>query len=206
MLAVLLKTASILYLIGSKMQNDRTLKILFLLPFLISACANKVTPRPFPSIDLNYYPAPDGQTPITDFENSLDSAYPPQNIEGTQPPQKVDFIIPNPSPETAVITGYLLTPNTEGTPYIADLILGKTLSPDQAGYPPMISYSDDTAMRAKQNTDGQFFFANILPGEYAILISTPINAQLILDPETNSPKLVTAIAGQITNLGIVVIP
>jgi len=113
--------------------------------------------------------------------------------------------IPTPSVVTGVINGRILIKGTN-EPYLNSLLLlGEISKPDKEGYPPLIGYSLESNPRGTQSTNGDFYFSNIMPGEYGIVLWSPMSTFLLSNFETGETILITVTAGEITDLGAVYI-
>lgn len=150
-------------------------------------------PYPYPVVEVTdiYTPDPGYPSPmVTPFFADL-----PESLE-----------IPEPSSDTGVITGQLLTPGPGGEPYYATLYLAQTIEASEAGYPPIISFSENENPVAQQDKSGRFLFINVPPGEYALAIWSPISSTVIQDPDTGDYLVFEVKAGEITDLGVISIP
>lgn len=150
-------------------------------------------PYPYPVVEVTEIYTPDPGYPpplVTPFFANL-----PESLE-----------IPEPSPDLGVIVGQLLTPGPGGEPYYATLYLAQTIEASEAGYPPIISFSENQDPVAQQDKSGRFLFVNIPPGEYALAIWSPISSTVIQDPETGDYLVFEVKAGEITDLGVISIP
>ena len=116
--------------------------------------------------------------------------------------------IPTPTTRSGVVTGRLLTPDEHGKPYISVLYLGNVLrSSDNPSAPPLISFSEQYSIKGDQDPQtGQFYFSNVPPGEYAIIIWTPAISMPLKDPRTKQEIIFRVEPGKVTDLGIIVIP
>jgi hypothetical protein len=114
--------------------------------------------------------------------------------------------IPEPSSDTGIIIGQLLTPGPGGQPYYATLYLAQTIEASEEGYPPIISFSEAENPVAQQDKSGKFLFVDISPGEYALAIWSPISSTIVQDPDTGDYLVFEVKAGEITDLGVISIP
>lgn len=130
----------------------------------------------------------------------------------TQPPTPTpassEFLIPTPTADTGVVTGQLLTPGPGGRPYIATLYLATFVYPQgNVDAPPLISFSEETSLQGVQDpATGRFYFANVPPGKYAIIIWTPVVSMPLRDAETSMEITFEVKAGEVTDLGVIAIP
>lgn len=110
--------------------------------------------------------------------------------------------VPEVTKDKGIVTGILLD-SEERKPYITTLLLGKIVYASDPVAPPLIEYSLDTSPIAKMSKQGFFVFDKVDPGEYGIVIWSPVNAVLLEDPATGEFLQVSVVAGQITDLGTV---
>jgi hypothetical protein len=154
---------------------------------------------------VSEYPQPQAVTPIP----VIDDTYPGPLSAQTTPEQVntgenfvTNLVIPTPNEGKAVITGQLLIGGEGGEPYIATLYLGPTVAPSTPTYPPMISFSEDTDLRAIQDVDtGRFVFTDVAPGQYAIILWTPYGGNPLVD-ENEATVMFSVSAGEVKDLGI----
>ncbi|HKZ36802.1 MAG TPA: hypothetical protein VJ184_04065 [Chryseolinea sp.] len=149
---------------------------------------------------------------------SLATSYPSSVLNENQPaypapvnPTETDnfhpdtVTIPKPGSDTGVVTGKILLENSE-MPYLNSLLLlGEVSNPDTEGYPPLVGFSLETDPKAIQAKNGLFVFDNIKPGEYGIVLWSPISTFLLSDLQTGDTLFVTVKAGEVSDIGIVYI-
>jgi hypothetical protein len=71
----------------------------------------------------------------------------------------------------------------------------------------MIAVSPDSDPRATQDpATGAFVFKDVPPGKYALAIWTPVGDTIIQKPGSDEYLLVEVKAGEITDLGTVLVP
>ena len=205
---------------------------IFLLAFisiLISACntASKTTPSventatpvvsayPSPEIESTAYPAPPVEESANPAAPTAVEAYPyPAPLaEGTAfpeaypaPEDATNNLIatsgpaPTSSPDSSVILGRLTEkgkPVVDATIYLADV------RTDESGEYQVAAYSRSSSPRAYTDTDGQFVFANIAPGNYCLVLDNNGNFIILNIPGEEADqalKFVTE-AGEVTDLG-----
>jgi hypothetical protein len=145
------------------------------------------------------YPAP--ETPI--FEIDISSSYPAPENEADQAtngviPKEINSI-PTPDLETGIVVGKLLT-LADQEPFLTALFLANTIWSEDAKIPPIISFSEGINQQALQDKTGQFFFTNVSPGKYALIIKNPAGGKVIKDPKSNEVIVFEVWAGEITDL------
>ena len=128
----------------------------------------------------------------------------PETTSGGQPTQAAPFVIPTPAADSGVVIGKLI--DSSGKPFINLMYLGYTVPADQPGFPPVVLFDQDTSPRSVQDADGRFYFANVPPGTYGLIIWNWLNPQAYEDARTNQFMLIEVTAGDTKNLGEIVIP
>lgn len=101
-----------------------------------------------------------------------------------------------------IITGVLLLA-VDGTPRpVANvpIYLAQALK-DVGGIERVASYSPIESPRSVTDSEGRFWFYNIKPGRYGLILDAVIQGFLLSKPGTDESLLVEATAGQITDLG-----
>lgn len=160
---------------------------------------------PFAGYPVEGYPAEDFAT-ATPFDYTQEEGYPAAIDTPSFSDLPDELVIPTPQAASGVITGQLLTPGPDGEPYLTTLFLADTIPPDQEGYPPMIGFSEEDSPLAEQDKLGNFLFADVPPGTYALAIWSPISSTIIQEPDSPDYLLVVVEAGETTDLGIIGIP
>jgi len=116
-----------------------------------------------------------------------------------------DLSIQTPEPGKGNISGKLVESTTR-KPYEASLFLSKNLTADYPGYPPVISFSFQSNPRAAQDDEGNFFFKNIDPDKYVIVLYRPTGQEFIKDKDTGLPIMYEVKENQVLNLGTIEYP
>ena len=195
------------------MKNIKIILSLFIVALFITGCGTQKTPTvnvvvetpKSPVASVNPYPYALEPTPAT----SVDQAYPGPST-GQQGPEAAytpeyhvtNLVVPTPSSGKGVVTGRLLIGGEEGHPYLATLYLASTIPPSTPDYPPMISYSEENDPIAVQDVNtGRFLFSDVAPGQYAIIIWSPLGGFPLVDKEGAS-VIFTVSADEVKDLGI----
>lgn len=155
-----------------------------------------------PTQSLEGYPAV-GNATSPPLDDSTSEGYPAPETNSFPEDLPEELTIPTPDTNSGIVTGQLLTPGPGGDPYITSLYLARTIESDKAGYPPIITFSNEEELRASQDQTGKFLFESIEPGIYGLTIST---STIIEDPDTGEYLLVEVRAGEIIDLGVIEIP
>ena len=150
------------------------------------------------------YPGPPPIVPTFDYTGE---AYPVPTGDPTPTlPEPTPISVPTPSQGLGIVTGTLLTSDTDHQPYLTDLYLGSTIPADKDGFPPMVSLSEATDPKAAQDKTGFFLFTNIKPGFYALIVWNPITSTVIQDEKKENYYVFEVKAGEVTDLGEIYFP
>lgn len=105
-------------------------------------------------------------------------------------------------PNQSVITGVLLSAENGTSRPVANvpIYLAEALK-DAGGIERVASYSPIESPRSVTDAEGRFWFYNIKPGRYGLILDAVIQGFLLSKPGTDESLLVEATAGQITDLG-----
>jgi hypothetical protein len=149
--------------------------------------------EPYPEPTKYVPPEPSGEYPGPVVEE-----------EKEDQPTPTPLVIPPPGDETGVVTGRLVIAESDD-PYYATLYLAGTIAPSDPDYPPLIGFSEQTDPKAVQDENGVFLFVDVPPGEYALLIWSPVGNVVIEDPEIDDYMLFNVEAGEVLDLEIIYI-
>jgi len=117
-------------------------------------------------------------------------------------PDKI--FIPNMKDNYGIVIGQLI--QSDNKPYIPPrLYLGKLLQANEEDMPSLISFSTENNPEASLAKNGSFIFENVDPGQYVLIIWSPMNTVPIIDNETNSELIVYVEEGELRDLGIIYI-
>lgn len=186
---------------------NRILILILLFVFLIQGCAptsidSTLLNAEYPSsVELstnNGYPEPNMAYPRpATNEMSATPKYPDPNQEAitmmaTQGPE------PTPSSDSGVVTGALFL---QGKPvqnvniYLAEMIK------DSNGEESIATYDRTSSPRAFTDSDGNFVFSNVQPGNYSLILDIIVNSFLLGHPNGSGPILLTVKAAETYKLG-----
>ena len=114
--------------------------------------------------------------------------------------------IPTPNAITGVVYGKIISNKTGSVPE-ANLFLAKNITADQPNLPAMLSFSYQTSPRANVDEYGNFCFANVPEGIYAITLWTPPNDTFFVPDEDEQDYLwVNVKAGSSIDMGELMVP
>ena len=169
--------------------------------------------------------APQQETETTQSPAELETSYPldqpqerptidysdqgyPVEEQGSSSEYVDSLTIPTPDETSAVVLGQLIEQATNA-PYLAPgLYLGALINtdPDDPELPSVFSISTDNDPKAVQALDGAFVFSEVPPGQYALVIWSPMSLNLVKNPATSQELLIEVAAGETLDLGTIVIP
>jgi hypothetical protein len=185
------------------------LLLLILLLFLsLSACSSVSTPAPTQPAQEPVAPTGETQDAYPAPQTSLETeSYPaPQSQPNPLNFYPESVTIPAPQSDTGVVTGKIMQQGSDQAYLAPALVLGTLVhSTDNPDAPPLVGFSLETDPVGKQDQTGTFFFENITPGEYALVVWTP-NSQTLLSKSNGDTILVTVEAGKTVDLGEIFVP
>jgi hypothetical protein len=111
------------------------------------------------------------------------------------------FEIPQPGENTGVIIGKLVEAGTS-EPYLgAQIVLGPVSYSDNPEFPPLVGFSLESDPIAIQATDGSFLFDDVAPGNYGLVLFTPLSQALVSKPGSDDTLIFEVNANQVVDLG-----
>jgi len=142
-------------------------------------------------------------------EDDDDAGY-PVNDSSIEKPNDLpeEITVPTPSEASGIVVGKMLT-ESDGEPYLAPrLYLGSYIVPDEdvEDAPPLIGISADSDPVAMQAQDGTFVFSEINPGDYILLIWSPMNIVPAKSADGRGEIVISVEAGDVIDLGNVYVP
>jgi hypothetical protein len=113
------------------------------------------------------------------------------------------LVIPTAAQDKGVVHGVLLEVDTKEPLSEAkgvDVFLGAILRSGDNGQS-LASLDKLTAPRADPDANGRFAFADVPPGEYAVIVRSPISEVVARKLDQDGDVIVTVVAGQAIDLG-----
>lgn len=181
------------------------LSIFVFLSLLFSGCIpNRIIPMNSTETteQLKTYPAENPKQEIDQNTNPYPFFSPTQELINQI--ASSPLTVPTPAVGKSVFFGQMLTPGIGGTPYLGDIYLASLVYANEANQPPLIKFSEESP-KAVVNTEGKFFFENIDPGNYALIVYS-LGGTYIVSDNHGQTMLVLAEAGTKVDLGIIEIP
>jgi hypothetical protein len=193
--------------------------VTLILVLLLSACG-RATPAPTQEISM---PVEQPQTPptpavqVTETEAAAEEVpypYPfptpivpyvyeaPYALPPTPVPPGLDIVYVEPShgADTGAVKGILIDEDTGEPLSFQAVYLGtKVLMAVGDGF--TITVQERTSPQTMSDAEGRFGIGDVPPGPYFVLIWTPFDASIIIDPETGREMEITIEAGQTLDLG-----
>lgn len=162
-----------------------------------AAATQPEQPYPAPEVSVDGpYPGPSG-TP----DQQAPTAGP------TSPPVP-QVIVPTPSQDAATVTGVIYSragAQDRAPLQYARVFLARRLK-DEAGQPSfMVSLSKTNAPTSITDGEGRFAFGDVAPENYALIVEFGQQLALARDLATNKDVVLVAEAGQITDIGEIIV-
>jgi hypothetical protein len=104
--------------------------------------------------------------------------------------------------DTGGVIGYLRLSENQSPIVGVGIYLGKIL-PLDPGPEFLITLEENESPHTRTDDDGYFEIINVPPGEYPIIVWTPMRSQVIADISGERELIVIIEAGKETNLGII---
>lgn len=117
-------------------------------------------------------------------------------------------IAPTPVAGLGNVKGRLLATSTGGAYRGGDLFLGRVLRANRPDAPPFVAYSstEDIKSYSRNEETGDFFFINVPPGEYALVLDLVITHNVLEGPNTHSFLIIKVEADKTLDLNNVFLP
>lgn len=119
------------------------------------------------------------------------------------PPSEIIHWDITPNPGKAILKGRVIVqPNF----LLGELYLGKAVPTSDPNID-LIELDEKASPRAILNrVTGEFIFLNVDPGKYGLVAWEPMRSILVNDPQTGSTLFITLSAGQVKDIGTLLIP
>lgn len=100
------------------------------------------------------------------------------------------------------VVGYLLSSINQSPIVGVGIYLGEIL-PLDPGPDYLITLKENESPHTRTDENGYFEISNVLPGEYPIIVWTPVRSQVVADVIGELELMVNIEAGRMTDLGII---
>jgi len=140
------------------------------------------------------YPSPTKKTDLPDIGYPMNT--PVEIAEPTSGP----LIVPTPGSDSGVIIGILLDEADNTAIANQTIFLGDVIYPS-VGSGFSIGIDQSKSPTTVTNQDGEFAIGSVPPGEYVIMVWTPVMSSAVLDPGTNEPMVIVIMANQTFDIG-----
>lgn len=114
-------------------------------------------------------------------------------------PTSAPWTVPTPAPGKAVVSGQIVDRQTQLPPPETTMFLGSVDSLNTGQ--PIVSMDPGKSPFAGLTLDGHFVFAEVVPGEYGLVLHTPDLSFLIDNPKDGKSMILKLEAGQSLDLG-----
>ncbi len=145
-----------------------------------------------------------GRQPASEQTGSL-SPLPTPGAETGSPSPGSLLQIPTPAGDLAVVTGIILRGSPAQPVQQAILYLGQ-IQVSESGTPVVTSLNKQTAPRSTVDATGRFVFADVPPGDYALVLDLISSTVVLRNPTGGGDLIVKAQAGKVTDLGSLTYP
>jgi hypothetical protein len=155
------------------------------------------------------------QATATTAENNADSdSYPstgrarlpsatpqvyPEPENGEQPAYEVEFVAPEPGDDTGVVIGQVIDRDTGEPVAFTSIYLGFKILMTPEGF--TYAYQEKSSPHTVTNHEGKFGIADVPPGSYLVMITTPHGMSLLMEPNSDQEFEVRVEAGQTVDIG-----
>ena len=147
---------------------------------LLFACSEKASPNPPTTVIPAQVTGPPGQTAVP------------------------ETTLPAPGKDTGIVTGYLLSKETDSPLPNMGVYLGEyiylTPGPDY-----LVSLRQEGSPHSATDGSGRFVITEVPPGDYPIIAWTPFSSYVVPDEKGESELVVNVQAGQIIDVGELII-
>lgn len=106
--------------------------------------------------------------------------------------------IPSPNPDTGIVYGKLLSLTTDENLSFSNVYLAEKIIMDSTGEF-ILSYTENSSPHTQTNSSGEFLITEIPPGEYILVLVTPIDTFPIVDDLGDQIELIIG-GGESINL------
>lgn len=179
-------------------MNKRLLISTLILLFVLNACRPTPTTEPTVAVkteSTQSVPYPGPGVPA----QSSGTPYPMPPTE-TLPVENIILMIPTPGAGTGVVIGQLLNNKTKEPLKFQSIYLAVKiyLTP---GPSYSIGVQEKSSPHTMSDKEGRFAIGNVPPGSYLVMVWTPWQASVVIDPNTNTDLEITVRAGQTVDIG-----
>ena len=174
---------------------------------ILTGCGSKNIQQT-PTTTVSGYPGPLGSG-VTDENNTYPGPENNSQSPGSSTTQEYfieGLVVPTPTSGKSVITGILLESGESSKPFITSIYLSTASPSETAGGQPTVNYSEQTDPIAVQDIKtGQFFFSDVVPGQYALVIWSQ-NGGIPLKDESGNTILVDVSSEELKDVGNIHVP
>ena len=140
----------------------------------------------------------------TSRTSPLESPLPTETPEREPPEPTTDVTptqtaVPTPASDTAVVAGTVETEDLGDPMQGVQVFLGEPIG--SGSEEPVFGLDPASAPGAQTDVEGHFVISDVPPGDYGIILWSPVNSILARDPETGDALRVSVDAGDVVDVG-----
>lgn len=169
-----------------------------------AAVVAKATASPSPALEVAAaYPAPEEMTPVGGGQGGYPGPLQETEASDSAP---LPIVEPTPSAHRGNVRGEARNLVGQDEP-LADYILylAQMLYNVEGNPSSIVRVNEADAPKAVTDREGRFFFGNIEPGVYALVLGHPVRLLLARDVASNQDVVFEVKAGEVTDLGTITV-
>jgi hypothetical protein len=114
---------------------------------------------------------------------------------------KLASVLPTPDPDTATITGWVVTTSNQPA---AGIVVFLERTAESHAVPAIIYAPPNSQPSTTSDSDGKFVISDVPDGEYVVVVySPPASIQLATLPKSGQTQFITAYRGAVIDVGTI---
>jgi hypothetical protein len=108
---------------------------------------------------------------------------------------------PSPAADSGVVTGRIIV-ESSGAPLVGVVVYLGEILPLDPGEEYLVTLEEQASPHASIDENGRFIITDIPPGDYPIIVWTPMRSQVLADPDGELEFSVSVQAGEVIDIGV----